>query len=71
MLAQLTFLTRWAYMILSEFTELVYIGSPVNGYSANQVRRVFGTRYVLFTEAVFLGIGYFFIENFWSEVAIS
>lgn len=54
----LNFSDSKAYMILGEFTALVYIAPLAGGYLAD---RVFGARYAILVGAIFLGIGYFLL----------
>ncbi|ATN73975.1 peptide MFS transporter [Coxiella burnetii] len=54
----LNFSDSRAYMILGEFTALVYIAPLAGGFFAD---RVLGPRYAIFLGAIFLGLGYFFL----------
>lgn len=54
----LNFADSRAYMILGEFTALVYIAPFAGVYLAD---RVFGARYAILVGATFLGIGYFLL----------
>ena len=48
-----------AYMMLGEFTALVYITPVIGGFFSD---RIFGSRYSIFFGIILLGLGYFFLS---------